>query len=119
MLKDADTTDIVEAVTDLMEGRSPISSRIARVMVRRLAERSASTPEAEAPPVEPAARLTGREMDILWAISKGFTYNEIAERLEISSKTVPVHIRNIYRKLQVSNRSEAVFEATRQGLIRF
>lgn len=123
LLKDADTTDIVEAVTDLMEGRSPISSRIARVMVKRLAERSATPVEgpeaATAPTGEATARLTAREMDILWGISKGFTYNEIAERLEMSSKTVPVHIRNIYRKLQVSNRSEAVFEATRQGLIRF
>lgn len=116
LLKDADTTDIIEAVTDMMEGRSPISSRIARVMVKRLAERAepSGLDTGEQP-----ARLTKREMDILWGISKGFTYNEIAERLTMSSKTVPVHIRNIYRKLQVSNRSEAVFEATRQGLIKF
>lgn len=123
LLKDADTTDIIEAVTDLMAGRSPISSRIARVMVKRLAERGTaeSAPQSGAAmdPAEEVARLTNREMDILWAVSKGFTYSEIAERLGISSKTVPVHVRNIYRKLQVRNRSEAVFEATRQGLIRF
>ncbi|MCR6670975.1 LuxR C-terminal-related transcriptional regulator [Devosia ginsengisoli] len=57
-------------------------------------------------------------MDILWGIAKGFTYGELAERLSMSRQTVPVHIRNIYRKLQASNRSEAVFEATRLGLIR-
>ena len=43
---------------------------------------------------------------------------ELAERLGISRQTVPVHVRNIYRKLEASNRSEAVFEATRLGLIR-
>ena len=62
--------------------------------------------------------LTPREMDILWGIAKGFTYGELAERLEISKQTVPVHIKNIYRKLQTNNRSEAVYEASRRGLIR-
>ena len=63
-------------------------------------------------------QLTPREMDVLWGIAKGFTYGELAERLEISRHTVPVHIRNIYRKLQANNRSEAVYEASRRGLIR-
>ena len=62
--------------------------------------------------------LTPREMDILWGIAKGFTYGELAERLKISKQTVPVHIKNIYRKLQANNRSEAVYEASRRGLIR-
>jgi DNA-binding NarL/FixJ family response regulator len=57
-------------------------------------------------------------MDILWGIAKGFTYGELAERLHISKQTVPVHIKNIYRKLQANNRSEAVYEASRRGLIR-
>ncbi|WP_176085556.1 response regulator transcription factor [Martelella sp. HB161492] len=113
LLKDADFTDLIEAITDLMAGRSPISSRIARILVKRL---SAGTPETSLPDNGP--KLTDREMDILWGISKGFTYAELAQRLEISRQTVPVHIRNIYRKLQVSNRSEAVFEAARQGLIK-
>ena len=74
-------------------------------------------------PAEPAdgehwPRLTPREMDILWGIAKGLTYAELAERLEISKQTVPVHIKNIYRKLEASNRSEAVYEASRRGIIR-
>ena len=96
-----------------MAGRSPISSRIARVLVRRLSERGDM-----AEPAEDRPSLTPREMDILWGVAKGFTYGELAERLGMSRQTVPVHIRNIYRKLQASNRSEAVFEATRLGLIR-
>lgn len=113
LLKDAEALDLIEAITDLMAGRSPISSRIARVLVRRLAERGESSGKEEDRP-----SLTPREMDILWGIAKGFTYGELAERLGMSRQTVPVHIRNIYRKLQASNRSEAVFEATRLGLIR-
>jgi DNA-binding NarL/FixJ family response regulator len=115
LLKDADSIDLIEAITDLMAGRSPISSRIARVLVRRLSD---SNDSAVSEPVPGRPALTPREMDILWGVAKGFTYAELAERLEMSRQTVPVHIRNIYRKLQASNRSEAVFEAARLGLIR-
>lgn len=114
LLKDADSIDLIEAITDLMAGRSPISSRIARVLVQRLG----APARADHPPGTARGALTAREMDILWGIAKGFTYAEIAERLGVSRQTVPVHIRNIYRKLEASNRSEAVFEATRLGLIR-
>jgi DNA-binding NarL/FixJ family response regulator len=113
LLKDADAIDLVEAIGDLMAGYSPISSRIARVLVKRLSDRPEAPAEGVVQPT-----LTAREMDILWGIAKGFTYGELAERLGISKQTVPVHIRNIYRKLQASNRSEAVFEATRLGLIK-
>ena len=114
LLKDADSIDLIEAITELMAGQSPISSRIARVLVRRLSDRT----EAGQPVAKSNDILTAREMDILWGVAKGFTYGELAERLGISRQTVPVHIRNIYRKLEASNRSEAVFEATRLGLIR-
>lgn len=112
--KDADSIDLVEAITDLLAGRSPISSGIARVLVRRLSDR----PDEALREDVPRPSLTPRETDILWGIAKGFTYSELAERLGISRQTVPVHVRNIYRKLQASNRSEAVFEAARLGLIR-
>lgn len=114
LFKDADSIDLIKAITDLMAGRSPISSRIARVLVQRLGVHSRDGQPQEAA----KSALTAREMDVLWGIAKGFTNAEIAERLDISRQTVPVHIRNIYRKLEASNRSEAVFEATRLGLIR-
>lgn len=116
LLKDADSIDLVDAIKDVMAGRSPISSRIARVLVRRLSERGQTPDNEEKTPSKPS--LTDREMDILWGIAKGFTYGELAEKLSISRQTVPVHIRNIYRKLQATNRSEAVFEAARLGLIK-
>ena len=115
LLKDSDPINIIDAVAELLAGRSPISTAIARTIIRRLASRDGA---AHPPTVAPAERLTPREMDILWGIAKGFTYGELAERLQISKQTVPVHIKNIYRKLQANNRSEAVYEASRRGLIR-
>lgn len=115
LLKDSDPIDIIEAITDVLAGRSPISSTIARTLVRRLSGRKAAelpSDDGEMP------KLTPREMDVLWGIAKGFTYGELADRLAISRQTVPVHIRHIYRKLQATNRSEAVYEASRRGLIR-
>lgn len=113
LLKDAGSLDLIEAITDLMAGHSPISPRIARLLMRNLGADPAQPPQTEVP-----GALTTREMDILWGIAKGFTNNEIAERLGISRHTVPVHVRNIYRKLETSNRTETVFEASRMGLIR-
>jgi DNA-binding NarL/FixJ family response regulator len=114
LLKDSDPINIIDAIAELLAGRSPISSAIARTIIRRLSNHE---PAAPTPP-DAAERLTPREMDILWGIAKGFTYGELAERLQISKQTVPVHIKNIYRKLHANNRSEAVYEASRRGLIR-
>jgi len=112
LLKDAASIELLEAIEELRAGRSPISSSIARIIVRRL-NAPASAPR---PPL--AQALTPRETEILWGIAKGFTYAELAEQLGISRQTVPVHVKNIYRKLEAGNRSEAVFEASRRGLIR-
>ncbi len=113
LLKDAGPLDLTQAIAHLMAGHSPISPRIARLLMRNL-----GADPAQAPPTGASGSLTEREMDILWGIAKGFTNNELAERLGISRHTVPVHIRNIYRKLETSNRTETVFEASRIGLIK-
>lgn len=109
LLKDAESFELIEAIEELRAGRSPISSSIARVLVRRM---SKAIPEGQAP------RLTPRETDILQGIAKGLTYAELGDWLGISRQTVPVHIKNIYRKLAANNRSEAVYEANRWGLLR-
>ena len=114
LLKDAFPTDIAATVRDLVAGHSPISASIARFIVRRTQAQASVA-------VQPAlntARLTPREIDILWGIAKGFSYADIAGHLGLSRQTVPGHIKNIYRKLEVNTRGEAVFEALQQGLIR-
>lgn len=112
ILKDSFPEDIAVIVRDLIDGRSPISASIARYIVRRMQTDQMNDQE----PVE--ARLTPREIDILWGIAKGFRYADIADHLGISRQTVPGHIKNIYRKLQVNTRGEAVFTALQQRLIR-
>lgn len=114
VLKDAFPTDIAATVRELVAGHSPISASIARFIVRRTQEQPGRSPQ---PPLN-TTRLTPREIDILWGIAKGFSYADIASHLGLSRQTVPGHIKNIYRKLEVNTRGEAVFEALQQGLIR-
>jgi DNA-binding NarL/FixJ family response regulator len=123
LLKDAFPTDIAATVRELVAGHSPISASIARFIVRRTQGNQGNhanpgNPERSPEPLLNTAKLTPREIDILWGIAKGFSYAEIADHLGLSRQTVPGHIKNIYRKLEVHTRGEAVFEAVQQGLIR-
>lgn len=113
LLKDADSIELVEAIEEVRAGRSPISPSIARVLVERMATPRHGENGTDGDQVV----LTPRETEILRGIAKGFTYAELAEWLNISHHTVPTHIKNIYRKLAAKNRSEAVFEASKRGLI--
>lgn len=112
ILKDSTSVDLVGSVLDLIAGRSPISTSIARTIIRRVQEKPAAVNDEPPPPP-----LTEREVDILWGIAKGFTYADIAERLGISRNTVLTHIKNIYRKLEVNSRGEAVFAAIHHKII--
>jgi len=117
LLKDAFPTDIAATVHELVAGHSPISASIARFIVRRTQTSSEAAAEPPPGPALNTAKLTPREIDILWGIAKGFSYAEIAGHLGLSRQTVPGHIKSIYRKLEVHTRGEAVFEAVQQGLI--
>ncbi|CAN7375130.1 response regulator [Pararhizobium sp. LjRoot238] len=114
LLKDAFPTDIANTVRELVRGHSPISASIARFIVRRTQGRQGPATQTDLN----TAKLTPREIDILWGIAKGFSYADIAAHLGISRQTVPGYIKNIYRKLEVNTRGEAVFEALQQGLIK-
>jgi len=121
LLKDALPDDIHATAIEVLTGGSPISPSIARFIVRRMQKDTAGVHANAA--VEPASasiapRLTPRELDILWGIAKGLTYNEIAEQLGLSRQTVPGYIKAIYRKLHVETRGEAVYEAIQHGLIK-
>ncbi|HWY24026.1 MAG TPA: response regulator transcription factor [Nevskia sp.] len=112
LLKDSGQAEIGMAVVQLMQGGSPISATIARYLVRRLHKpRPAARPDCE-----PVA-LTEREHEVLNLIAKGYSYIEVGQGLGISPHTVTGHIKHLYRKLAVSTRGEAVFEAANQGLI--
>lgn len=100
LLKRTPAERLLEAVADVHRGCSPMSGQIARTVVQyfnRLGRRHDS-----------GAALTGRESEILDLLARGFLYKEIAVRLGISFDTVRSHLRNIYDKLQVHSRTEAV-----------
>lgn len=108
ILKDDSLEQIGGSIQQLLDGGSPISPSIARHLLRRFQK----PPEPEEDTAEVAkSPLSARETDVLTAVAKGYTYNEIADILNISFHTVSSHIKHIYRKLEVSSRSEAVFEA--------
>ena len=106
LLKGAPVGRIVEAVRDVHAGGSVIQPRLARSLLRRLQ-----------PAEDPSVRLTPRETEILTLIAKGLSNRTAAETLGLSRATVRTHLEHIYAKLQVKNRTEAVTEAIRQGII--
>lgn len=116
ILKDAFPDDVHAAALDVMSGGSPISPSIARFIFKRLKKEHSALPTEQRGLLP---HLTPRELDILWGIAKGMTYNEIAEHLGLSQHTVPSYIKAIYRKLQVETRGQAVYEALQIGLIKF
>ena len=68
-------------------------------------------------PAPDAPKLSARELEVLRAIVKGFTYQEIATALELSPATIATHVRKVYRKLAVHSRGEATYEALQLGLV--
>lgn len=130
LLKGDNQETLSEQVLQLRQGGSPMSPIIARQLLSRMsanaaAEKLANIEKATgetAMTSEPAKAhntglLTTREHEILQYISRGYTYVELARYLNISQSTVLTHVRNIYSKLQVHSKTEAVYEARQMGLL--
>jgi DNA-binding NarL/FixJ family response regulator len=122
LLKDASAEEIAMAITRLLAGEAPISSAIARHLLRRFRALPSQAPgtaaaAASAAPLARPTPLTPRESEVLALIAKGLSYQRIADTLAMSPNTVTSHIKQIYRKLAVNSRGEAVFEAQQMGLL--
>jgi DNA-binding NarL/FixJ family response regulator len=115
LLKDGTEADLAAHVLSLHAGGSPMSPIIARQLLVRW-QGAAALPAAEVQATCEA--LPPRESEVLALIAKGFTYAETAQRMGILPSTVQSHVRNIYAKLNVHNKAEAVFEARQLGLLR-
>lgn len=107
VLKDVDTSALVRAIRDVSRGESAFDARSAAAMVRGL----------NAPEPEESQHLTSREREVLRLLARGLSNRDIGEKLYISETTAKFHVGNILRKLGVSRRAEAVYEATKVGLI--
>ena len=106
VVKDVDTTELVRAIRAVSAGESAFDSRSAAAVVRSLSGRG-----------EQRQQLTDRELEVLRLLAAGLSNNKIGEKLYISATTAKFHVSNIMRKLEVSRRAEAVYAASKRGLI--
>ena len=108
VLKTADADEVVRAVHEVHEGKSTLDPRIARKLMTQLASQAAA---------KPIESLTAREMDVLRLAARGYTNKAIAAQLSISDRTVQGHLANVFSKLHVATRTEAVMRAVSLGWI--
>ena len=101
VLKTASPREIIRAVRDVYAGNSALDSRIVQKMMVQVSS----------PQPQPIEKLTGREMEVLQLVAKGYTNKAIGVQLGISDRTVQGHLAHIFSKLQVNSRTEAVMRA--------
>jgi len=110
-LKEVDPKTLYQGILDTLDGGAAMTPSVALKALKLLR----NPPKFEEPVEE--ISLTSREIEILEQISKGLNYNQIGENLFISPKTVRKHIENIYQKLQVHSKLEAVQKAIKNRII--
>jgi DNA-binding NarL/FixJ family response regulator len=110
LLKDAPREDLFKAIRAVYRGESLIQPVVASKLLDRFSELSRGTPSGEG--------LSERELEILRLMAKGAANKEISAQLSIAQSTVKTHIANIFQKLGVSDRTEAVTHALKKGIIR-
>lgn len=118
VLKDTSARELAACIRELRAGGSPISPLIARKLLRTFrTPKPAPAAHAESASAAADAGLTPREAEVLGLVAKGFAFAEVARLLEMSPHTVTAHVKKVYQKLAVHSRGEAVYEATRMGLL--
>lgn len=111
LLKNSRSSELIEAVRRVAAGESVLHPAIATKVLSRVSKRESATDEAQ---VEP---LTERELDVLRSAAQGLSNREIADQLFVSPRTVQSHMANIFGKLNVGSRTEAVMMGLKRGWI--
>jgi DNA-binding NarL/FixJ family response regulator len=111
LLKDERFDTCADSIREIRRGGSPISPAIARQLLKEFQPREQSTND------KGREVLSKRELEVLNLLARGFSFIEIGDILKISRSTVATYVKNIYQKLEVNSRSEAVFEASSLGII--
>lgn len=109
LLKETPPARLLEAIREAHTGGSPMSPEIARKVVKLF--------QQTGPPEKFEERLTAQELRLLKLLVEGHSYQRAADQLHVSLNTVRDHVREIYRKLHVHSKSEAVGKALRNRLI--
>ncbi|MGI5274118.1 response regulator [Nonomuraea sp. CA-218870] len=112
LLKGADQTEILRAITAVAGGEVIFGPALAERVTRYFARLAA----VRVPREEPFPQLTAREREILGLIAAGLANRQIAERLSLAPKTVRNNVSNVFAKLQVADRAQAIVRAREAGL---
>jgi DNA-binding NarL/FixJ family response regulator len=110
LLKDAPREDLFKAIRSVYRGESLIQPVVASKLLDRFSQLSRRTPSGD--------ELSERELEVLCLVAKGAANKEISAELNIAQSTVKTHITNIFQKLGVNDRTEAVTQALKKGIIR-
>jgi DNA-binding NarL/FixJ family response regulator len=120
ILKDSWFGDFAQAVLQVANGGSFVSPNLARKLIQKISNNSmgdAQNASSQVISLPGNNILSYREREILELVANGYTSSAIALKINISTQTVTTHIKNIYRKLQVHTRAQAVSSAKSQGLL--
>ncbi len=109
LLKKTPTAKFLQAISDAYEGGSPMSGEIARKVLNYF-----QMPEKKS---VKDYQLSDREIDVLKKLTEGHSYKAIADKLFVSVHTVRFHLHNIYEKLHVSSRAEAVAKVMKENVL--
>jgi DNA-binding NarL/FixJ family response regulator len=115
ILKDSDPETMLRAIRAVAHGESLLSPAVAQKVLRQFAALPGEEPAGRDPLCD---ELTERELQVLTCIGQGQSNKEIAAQLVLSEKTVKNHIANIFSKLHVCDRTQAVLYAIRKGLVK-
>lgn len=102
--KNSNHSELLDAIEEVIKGGAPMSSKIAKMVVASFQK-------------NPNSPLSPRETQVLELLAKGKSYSMIAQELFVTKETAKSHIKNIYAKLQVNSKSEAIAKATKEKLI--
>ena len=111
LLKDSEPEDLSRAIRTVYAGNTIIAPDLAQKMLNTFENNKPGSPQLSPPP------LTERELEVIRALAQGMSDRQIARSLGISEKTVRNHTSNIYRKLHIFDRTQAVIYAIREGVI--
>ncbi len=114
LLKDADSAEIVKAILTVHRGESVIDPLITKKILGELTQKK---PLQREPRLENKYHLSGRELEVLQLVARGETNKEIANDLGLSEKTIKNHLRNIFTKMSVDDRTKAAIQGIQDGLI--
>ena len=117
LLKDVEPSMMVQAIRRVHAGESFVEPSLTAKLFRGITDREAQKPAPQAPGMSESDKLSAREIEVLRLIGRGMSNAEIARELYLSEKTVKNHLTNIFRKFQVSDRTQAVLFAIKHKIV--